>query len=207
MILYGTSYSPFVRKILVTLAEKDVGFEHRPVFFHAPDEAFQACSPLGKIPALEDEGFRLADSTAISAYLEAKYPAPALWPEAAKDRARAVWFDKFGDTELFPILIKPFFHRVVLPNMMGKPGDEEVVAKALSEELPKLYDYLEGQIDGPYLVGQSFSIADIAVATGFHNLRVAKEKVDAGRWPKLAAYVDATLERPSFVTAIAAATN
>ncbi|GJE17475.1 glutathione S-transferase family protein [Methylobacterium marchantiae] len=207
MILYGTSYSPFVRKILVTLAEKDVAFEHKPVFFHAPDEAFQACSPLGKIPAIEEDGFRLADSSAISAYIEAKHPTPALWPAAAKDRARAVWFDKFGDTELFPVLIKPFVERVVKPVMMGKTGDEAVVAKALTEELPKLYDYLESQIDGPYLVGNAFSIADIAIVTGFHNLRVAKEKVDAARWPKLAAYVDATLERPSFVKAVAAKTN
>ena len=84
MILYGTSYSPFVRKILVTLAEKNITFEHVPVFFHAPDEAFQACSPLGKIPAFEDDGFRLADSSAISAYIEAKYPSPVLWPQAPK---------------------------------------------------------------------------------------------------------------------------
>ena len=79
--------------------------------------------------------------------------------------------------------------------------------KAVTDEFPKLYDYLESQIDGPYLVGGAFSIADIAVATTFHNLRLAKEPVDASRWPKLAAYIDATLSRPSFVTAIAAPTN
>ncbi|WP_026596846.1 glutathione S-transferase family protein [Methylobacterium sp. 77] len=207
MILYGTSYSPFVRKILVTLAEKDVAFEHRPVFFHAPDESFQACSPLGKIPAIEDDGFRLADSSAISAYIEAKHPAPALWPQAPKERARAVWFDKFGDTEMFSVMIKPFSERIVKPVMMGKTGDEAVVAKAVTEDFPKLFDYLESQITGPYLVGDAFSIADISVVTVFHNLRLAKETVDAGRWPKLAAYVDATLNRPSFVTAVAAKTN
>ncbi|KQO57846.1 MULTISPECIES: glutathione S-transferase family protein [unclassified Methylobacterium] len=207
MILYGTSYSPFVRKILVTLAEKNITFEHVPVFFHAPDEAFQACSPLGKIPAFEDDGFRLADSSAISAYIEAKYPSPVLWPQAPKERARAVWFDKFGDTELFAVLIKPFAERVVKPVLMGKPGDEAVAVKAVTDEFPKLYDYLESQIDGPYLVGDAFSIADISVATTFHNLRLAKEPVDAGRWPKLAAYIDATLSRPSFVTAIAARTK
>ena len=207
MILYGTSYSPFVRKVLVALAEKGQSVDHRPVFFHAPDQSFQACSPLGKIPAFEDEDFRLADSTAIMTYLEAKYPTPALWPVAPRDRARAVWFDKFGDTELFSILVKPFAERVVKPQMMGKDGDEAVAVKAMTEELPKLFDYLESQIDGPYLAGDAFSIADVSIATGFHNLKLAGEQVDAGRWPKLAAYVEATLARPSFVTAVAAKTN
>lgn len=65
MIVYGTGYSPYVRKVLVSLAEKGIAYEHRPVMFHAPDADFQAASPLGKIPAIEDDGFRLADSSAI----------------------------------------------------------------------------------------------------------------------------------------------
>lgn len=207
MILYGTSLSPFVRKVLVALAEKGVDFEHRPLRFHDPDPSFQAASALGKIPAIEDDGYHLADSTAILHYIERKHPSPALMPSDAKAYGRAVWFDKFTDTELLPKVIKPFVHRFVMPNLMGKPGDEAVVTKALTEEMPPLFDYLEGEIDGPYLVGDAFGLADIAVTTSFHNLRIAGESVDAGRWPKLAAYISATLERPSFMTAIAAPTS
>ena len=43
-----------------------------------------------------------------------------------------------------------------------------------------------------------FSIADIAVATQFVNAGHAGFTVDAGRWPKLAAFVARTTERPSF---------
>ncbi len=207
MKLYGTGYSPYVRKVLVALAEKGESAEHIPLFFHDPDPAFQAASPLGKIPAIDDDGFLLADSSAILQYIEAKHPSPALVPTEAKARGRAIWFDKFGDTEMFPVIIVPFVERMVKPNLQGKPGDEAAVAQALNEKFPKIYDYLESQIDGPYLVGDAFSIADISVATCFHNLHLAGEKVDAGRWPKLARYVAATLERPSFVTALAARTN
>ncbi|HEX8417719.1 MAG TPA: glutathione S-transferase family protein [Methylobacterium sp.] len=207
MILYGTSLSPFVRKVLVALAEKGAAFEHRPLRFHDADPAFQAASALGKIPAIEDDGYRLADSTAILHYIERKHPSPALIPSAPKAYGRAVWFDKFNDTELLPKVIKPFVHRFVMPNLLGKPGDEAVVAKALTEEMPPLFDYLEGEIDGPYLVGDAFGLADISVVTSFHNLRLVGERVDAARWPRLAAYIDATLERPSFVTAIAAPTS
>jgi glutathione S-transferase len=205
--LYGTGYSPYVRKVLVALAEKGREAEHIPLFFHAKDPAFQAASPLGKIPAFDDDGFLLADSSAILTYLEAKFPSPALFPSEAKARGRAIWFDKYGDTEMFDVIIKPFANRVVKPKLLGQPGDEDAVAKALTEELPKIYDYLEGQIDGPYLVGDAFSIADISVVTGFHNLHLAGESVDAARWPKLAGYVTATLARPSFVTALAARTS
>lgn len=205
MIVYGTSVSPFVRKVLVALNEKGVAFEHKPVPFHADDPGFQAASPTGKIPALEDDGFLLADSTAILHYIEAKHPEPALIPAEAKARGRAAWFDKYGDTELFPVLIIPFVERFLKPRLMKREGDEARAQNTIDEKFPPLLDYLEGQIQGDYLVGNAFSIADIAVATCFHNLRLAKFEVDAGRWPKLAAWVAKTLERPSFVAAIAAA--
>ncbi|MFC6789892.1 glutathione S-transferase family protein [Methylobacterium komagatae] len=207
MIVYGTSVSPYVRKVLVSLFEKGVSFDHKPVPFHADDPGFQAASPTGKIPALDDDGFLLPDSTAILNYIEAKHPEPALIPAEAKARGRAVWFDKYGDTELFPVLIIPFVERFLKPKLMNKEGDEARAQKTIDEKFPPLLDYLESQIEGEYLVGNAFSIADIAVATNFHNLRLAKYEIDAGRWPKLAAFVNRTLERPSFVKAIAAAKN
>lgn len=202
MIVYGTGYSPYVRKVLVSLIEKGVSYEHKPVMFHAPDADFQAASPFGKIPALEDEGFRLADSSAILWYLERRHPSPALVPTDPKALGRAVWFDKFGDTELFSKLIVPFVERVLKPNMMKQATNEDAVTKALDKDLPPLFDYLEGEIAGPYLVGDAFSIADISVVTGFYNFHLAEAQIDAARWPKLAAYVADTLARPSFKTAL-----
>ncbi|WP_430910281.1 glutathione S-transferase family protein [Methylobacterium sp. sgz302541] len=204
MIVYGTGYSPYVRKVLVALAEKGVAYEHRPLMFHDPDPAFQAASPLGKIPAIDDGGFLLADSTAILFYLERRQPAPALIPTEAQALGRALWFDKFGDTELFGKLIVPFVERVLKPNRMGKPTDEAAVAKALDKDLPPLFDYLESEIDGAFLVDDAFGIADISIATGFYNFGLAKAEIDAARWPRLAAYVEAILARPSFQTAMAA---
>ncbi|GJD35279.1 glutathione S-transferase family protein [Methylobacterium aerolatum] len=207
MIVYGTSVSPYVRKVLVSLFEKDVAFDHKPVPFHADDPGFQAASPLGKIPALDDDGFLLADSSAILHYIEAKHPSPVLIPTEAKARGRAVWFDKYGDTELFPVLIVPFVERFLKPRLMKQEGDEAKAQATINEKFPPLLDYIEAQIEGDYLVGGAFSIADIAVATNFHNLRLANFEVDGGRWPKLAAWVAKTLDRPSFVKAIAAAKN
>ncbi|KAA0125592.1 glutathione S-transferase family protein [Methylobacterium sp. P1-11] len=205
MVIYGSSISPYVRKVLVALYEKDIAFEHRPVGFHAADPGFRAASPMGKIPAMEEAGYRLADSSAILDYLERRHPEPALVPEDARDAARARWFDKFGECELTRQGLVPFVERFLKPRLFKVEGDEALAQRTVDTKLPPLFDYLETQIEGPYLVAGRFGIADIAVAAPFHNLRLAKVTVDAARWPKLADWVTATLERPSFTAAIAAA--
>lgn len=48
------------------------------------------------------------------------------------------------------------------------------------------------------IVAGRFSVADIAVASPFVNLMHGGERVDASRWPKLAAYLEAVHARPSF---------
>src|SRR6202007_2909427 len=89
------------------------------------------------------------------------------------------------------------------PAFFKEPTDEAVVNKAISEELPPLFDYLEGQLGtGDWLVGRSFSVADIGVATQFAQASLARVSPDAKRWPKLAAYIDRALSRASFADAI-----
>src|SRR6185503_4081678 len=93
MKIYGFPLSPFVRKVLVAVQEKGLEVELVPTNPQQPDEAFVACSPFRKIPAMDDDGFRLADSTAIVAYLDAQYPGPSLLPDDPRARGRAVWFE------------------------------------------------------------------------------------------------------------------
>ena len=84
---------------------------------------------------------------------------------------------------------------------MNQPCDDAAVAKAVAEDLPPLFDYLESQLgSGEGIAGGAFSIGDIGIGTQFVNLRHAGTSVDAGRWPKLARYVARILERPSFAT-------
>jgi glutathione S-transferase len=93
---------------------------------------------------------------------------------------------------------KVFFNLVVKPKLFGQPGDMAAVDKALKDELPPLFDYLERTIDGPFLVGHTISLADIAVAMPLINLQLCEHPVDAKRWPKLTGWLDAVLARRSF---------
>lgn len=197
MIVYGSSISPFVRKVLVFAAEKGIEVESRPVGLGSEDPEFLAASPFRKIPALRDGDFTIADSTAIVTYLEAIKPEPALIPADPRDRARAIWWDEFADTVLFACGRTMFFNRLVAPRFLKRDGDLAAADKAEREELPPLLDYLESVApEGGYLVGGGLTLADVAVASPFVNFRHID--VGIGDRPKLKAYLEHILARPSF---------
>lgn len=197
--LHGINVSPFVRKVRVYMAEKGLPYDIEPVIPVNVSDEYKKMSPLGKIPAYRDGDVTLCDSSVICAYLERTHPEPALYPKDAKEYARALWYEEYADTKLLEAVTPPFVQRVVNPKFMNQPADEAAVKKALTEDAPPIFDYLEEQIgDHEYLVGNRFSIADIATASGFVNFAHGGETVDAGRWPKLAAYVERIHARPSF---------
>jgi len=142
MIVYGSSFSPFVRKTLAFIAEKGLTAEVKPVRFQDADPAFRAASPFGKMPGFRDGDFAISDSTAIITYLEAAHPEPALYPAEPKDRARAVWFEEFADTILIATMGKVFFNRIVSPTFLGQPGDLALAETAEKKGFPPLVDYI-----------------------------------------------------------------
>lgn len=199
MIIYGSLVSPFVRKLLAYLGEKGLDFELKGVGIGDPDPGFQAASPLGKMPAMNDDGFMLADSSAIIQYLEAKHPSPELIPADPQQRGKAIWWEEFGDTVFAACSGKMFFNRIVAPKFLGREGDLAAAALAESEELPKLLAYLESAIPASgFLVGDRITLADLAVASPLMNFKHCGAVVDAATHPKVAAWSAAILARPSF---------
>ena len=204
MIVYGSSLSPFVRKVLAFAAEKGIEIELKQTGLGNKDPEFLAASPFGKMPGLRDGDFGISDSSAIVAYLEAVKPEPNLIPSEPRARARTIWFDEYSDTILFACGGKMFFNRIVAPKFLGQPGDEAIAAKAECEELPPLLDYLEGVIPASgYLVEDRLTLADISVASPFANLKHLNFAIDPNRHPRIKAYVEAILARPSFAPLVA----
>lgn len=200
MILYGVSISPFVRKVAAYAAEKGIALEVRPTGLPGPlDPAFVAASPARKMPALVDGDYSVADSSAIIHYLEAKYPEPELIPFDPRERGTAIWFDEWSDTLFTSCGAKMFFNRIVAPRFLGREGDLAAADAAERDELPPLLDYLESVIPpSNFLVGDRLTIADLSVASPFVNLKHMGIAVDADRYPRLSAYIQSILARPSF---------
>ena len=199
MILYGSTLSPFVRKVMAFAGEKGVDIELKPTGFPNPEADFCAASPFRKMPALQDGDYCLADSSAIVHYLEARYPEPALIPAEPRARGTTIWFDEFADTILFVCGAKMFFNRIVAPLFLKRPGDESVAEAAYRDELPPILEYLETIVpdEGGYLVGDGITLADIAVAGPFANFQHLGIDI-SDRFPRTAAYASRILARPSF---------
>ena len=136
MIVYGSSMSPFVRKVLVFAAEKGIEVENQVIRPGQEDSDFFSASPFRKIPALRDGDFKICDSSAIVAYLEALHPEPNLIPLEPRSRARTIWYDEFMDTILFDCGRKIFFNRFSSgrDNQLGRAVQPQIDGKKKSRD-------------------------------------------------------------------------
>jgi glutathione S-transferase len=200
MKLYGALISPFVRKVAVVLAEKGLDYERRRGGPGVTDAEFLSVSPFAKIPVIDDSGFILSDSTAIVCYLDAKYPEPSLIPQDAESYGRAIWLDEFADTIFAEAGLKILFNRLVGPKLL-KTGGDEALALQGEAELPRSFDYIENQVpDTGWLLGDHFSIADIAVASVLRTLVYVGYGPDRAARPRTAAWYDRVTARPAWAT-------
>src|SRR5271170_5800820 len=105
-----------------------------PVVPGQPPSNWSTLSPTGLIPVIQDGDYTLADSTAISLYLEKKQPSPSIMPVDLRQYGRALWFDAYAGGTLFRLVVHPLFHQsVVTPNIQKAATDKSLVDKVLNE--------------------------------------------------------------------------
>lgn len=204
LTVIGGNVSPFVRKVRVFCAEKGIEYELEPVNPFAAPEGFREISPLGRIPVLRDGDRHVPDSSVICQYLERKNPEPALLPDDIDELTRTLWLEEYMDGGFVPKAGPDVFLKLVIgPLMSGKDPDETEPLRVANEELPAYYAYLEKELgDEEFYVGGRLTLADIAVASPFVNLRHAGIAPARSRFPKLRAFLDRMHARPSFKACI-----
>ena len=199
MKLIGIPLSPFVRKVAVIMTIKELEWESEPVMPGDNSPEFRAMSPLGKIPVLVDGDVTIADSSVICEYLEEQYPEHPVLPEGSAQRARARFLEEFGDSRLIENAAIIFIEKFVYPNLRGLECDDVRVNEAKTELLPPLLDYLESQVPPEgYLFG-NFTTADISIASPIFQTAYGGYELDAGRWPRFAAFVQRVAEHPAVI--------
>lgn len=197
--IYGSSLSPFVRKVLVAADEMGIEVANKNTPPRSTDAEFREVSPFGKIPGLRDGDFTLSDSSAIAVYLDALKPDAGLIPSDAKDRAKVIWFEEFADTILAEAVLKIFFNRIVVPKLEGVEGQQEVADHAEREMLPPLLDWLDTAIaPSGHLVGDRLTLADISVASLLVNLQHLGISIDPLKYPNVDRFAREMLGRPAF---------
>lgn len=198
LTVYGAALSPFVRKVRVALREKGLEYNHVHIDPAKRPEYFLKLSPLGRIPVLTDDDLVLADSGVICTYLDTKYPQHSLRPADPATLATVLWFEKFADYELAPLMTFTVFRERVLAPLRGGQANETAITTALQEKLPPLLDQLENAVKGiDFVAGNQFSVADIALAVQVTNMGYGGESIDPTRWPEFARYLRNLQQRPS----------
>ena len=195
--LYGAHISPYVRKVRAALAFKGLDYEHIFVIPKSDDQPaeFKANSPLGKIPMLQIDGKFISDSSVICAWLERQFPEKPMLPSDPFDAARALWFEEYAGSVMTTAMGGHLFAEVVLAKLLfNREPLQSDIDKAVNEEIPAIFDYLESEIAGDYLLACGFSLADIAVSSICVAMLHSGHSCDASRWPKTAAYLTRLLE-------------
>ena len=160
--LYGIPISNNVNKVRYCLNSLAVEYELiplNPMQGETQTESFLKINPIGKIPALEDNGFAIFESNAIIKYLAAKYNS-ALYPQDLKQRAIVdEWID-FVSIHIGNGITRVMFNRLMAP-MLGKEVDQNSLQTGL-EFLAKYLPICDHQLaKNKYLTGANFTLADI----------------------------------------------
>lgn len=198
--IVGSYLSPFVRKVLVCLALKEIDYVIDPIVPFFGNDEFTRISPARSVPVFIDSNITIADSTVICEYLEERYPEPAVYPTAVRARARARWLEEYADTRMSEVFIWRLFNERVIKRFVWKEeADQAVVTTAVEVHAPQVLDYLEREFAGasPFLFG-TMGIADITVASFMRNAGIAGFSIDATRWPAMHAFVENALQHPAF---------
>ena len=191
MKIYGASLSPFVRKTLLAFESKGIPYEQVVVIPTAPPPGYEKLNPLKKIPAMEHDGFTVADSSVICGYLEDVFPEVPLMPADPRERATARFIEEYGDTRLVENAGVFFFERLVKPMFMKQEPDEARLEDVAANQLPPVLAYLEGIVpdQGFLFDADKPGIADFSIVSPLINAQYGGYEVDGRTYPKLATYI------------------
>lgn len=164
----------------------------------SPD--YLAVNPNGKVPALDDDGFILWESRAITSYLASKKPDADLYPEDAKQRAIVDQWSYWQAIHLGPAMQKVSFERFMKPKYgMGDP--DEAAIESQVKDIAQFLPVLKTGLAGKDWVAGKLSLADFALASTFGAREEAG--ISLADFPNIQGWIDRLESRASWQEAFA----
>ncbi len=193
--LHQFRHSSFCEKVRLILAAKRLDYGVVEVTPGLGQLELFRLSGQRQVPVLVDGGAIIADSSAIALHLEETVPEPALLPADPKERARVLLLEDWADTALAsgarqalllaagsdPVLrgaLLPEATPAALRSLVGAlPTDllaplGDTLGQGERRQLQRNLEQLALLVsEGGHLVGDSLSLADLAVAAQLSLLR------------------------------------
>ena len=183
----------YSRRVRIALIEKGIDFEPIEIDMSAREHRspkYLARTPYGRVPTIEENGLVLYESSAILQYLEATRPLPALVPTDVRGRALVDMHLRLCDGQLSrPVGAIIFPKRFMPPEKWDRP------AMGLAKtEIEKHFAIVEETLGSrQYLVGETFTLADIAYLPFLHFLPL----MEISPGPRIAGWRLRLMARPS----------
>ena len=192
LIFFGHPFSSYTQKVLIALYADGTQFEYRAVEMSEPMPNYIELKShwlFGKFPVLVDDGSPIIESTIIIDHLQAHHRGPNEWiPQG--DAGRQVRFlDRF-----FDLYVMTPMQRIVAEHFRPQGSEDPFGVEQARTTLNTAYDWLENELETPWVAGQEFTLADCAAAP---SLFYADWLEPIGeRHPKLSSYRARLLAHP-----------
>jgi glutathione S-transferase len=229
--LYHNLNSVCAQKVRIALLEKgQAATEHLLTLRGDQNEpGYLKINPNGVVPTFVHDGRVIIESSLILYYIDETFADPPLMPKAPELRHRVRLYNKLIDeyvhnactiltfaTAFRPNFLKmsreawlaeinkaPLKRRAEYKRSVIEHGlDSEFVGDSLAQHQKMLSWMNEGLQSGPYVVGDSFSLADCAVIPYILRLELLKLRGIVDRYPAVGDWWARVRERPSVKAAI-----
>lgn len=174
--LYDNPFSPFTRKVRMVLGYKEVPFESVDALATSERARLAALNPRAEVPVLVAGELVVENSAEIVAYLEDRFPEPALLPSSPELRAKARRWQRIADTVLDAII-----HDVSLwlwPTHRRTDAPPAGLVEAGRRDLERVLAQLEESLAGADFACGGLSIADLALFPHVSSLKLLGVTLD-----------------------------
>ena len=185
--IYGYPLSSPVNKVRYVANYLEIPYEFHMVALSKGEHQttqYRAINPYAKIPAIEDEGFTLAESNAIIRYVSNKYQSN-LYPQELKKRAIV---DQWLDYAALHIAIP--FSKIMFNTYFYKWSGIEQDKRSLEDGhnfLAKNLPVVEADLaKNAYLGGDKLTLADFAMLAALDTAELSK--IDLSIYPHIVAW-------------------
>ena len=196
--IYGIARTRAFRALWIA-KELGLDYEHVPIEIGAagarrPD--YLAINPNGRLPAIDDDGFTLWESLAITLYLAKKHSKKGLYPGTLEGEAKAWQWSLWAVNEADRGVNIWSLHAIRLP-----PEERDATKRAEALKVIEApFRVLDAALAGRnYLVGDGFTVADLNVAAVISRA----VDMDLSAVPNLKAWLHRCLDRPAAREALA----
>ena len=217
---YGGALSNNCMRVTLHLAEKGVNWESLKIdVLNAKnlEEDYLKIHPKGTVPAIIHNGLAISDSNDIMKYIEDKFPSPSLLPRDSNE-VDEMWEHVDRAANIHPKMAKAYFYSLGV----GRPCTEKSL-KRYKEINPELYEFhkkygkkmskqqvldvlefnrttinnIEELLENnKYLLGETYTLADIAWASNLFFLEAFK--FDLSAYPKVRNWMERIRKRDAY---------